>query len=214
MSTKKYDLKIRVWHWLTALVVTGSLLTVLINSTLLDRSQTPAVQKELQNAGVQLSAEQARAATHGLEDQVWGIHIYFGYALAALFVFRLITEAFLPKEQKFIVKAKEAYRRYRDSPLVNLRHNFFVKVIYAIFYLLLLIMVCTGLSLAFQDELGISRQIGHTIKEVHGFCMYLVLGYVVIHIVGVLLAENQDSKGIVSDMINGGRTDLPNEIGR
>ncbi|MBC7417588.1 MAG: cytochrome b/b6 domain-containing protein, partial [Pedobacter sp.] len=106
MSIKKYDLKIRIWHWLSALVVTGSLLTVLINSTLLDRSQTPFVQKELQNAGVQINAEQARAATHGLEDQVWGIHIYFGYALALLFVFRLISEAFLPKEKKLLFKIK------------------------------------------------------------------------------------------------------------
>ncbi|MET4082205.1 Ni/Fe-hydrogenase 1 B-type cytochrome subunit [Pedobacter sp. UYP30] len=204
MSTKKYDLKIRIWHWLTALVITGSLLTVLINSTLLDRSQSSAVQKELQSAGVQLSTQQARAATHGLEDQVWGIHIYFGYALAILFVFRLITEAFLPKEKKFLFKVKEAYRIYRNGRLANMRHNFFVKVLYAIFYLLLLIMVCTGLSLAFQGDLGISRQIGHSIKEVHGFCMYLVLGYIVIHIAGVLLAESRDSKGIVSDMINGG----------
>ncbi|MBC7418619.1 MAG: cytochrome b/b6 domain-containing protein [Pedobacter sp.] len=204
MSTKKYDLKIRIWHWLSALVITGSLLTVLINSTLLDRSQTPSVQKELQNAGVHLNAEQARAATHGLEDQVWGIHIYFGYALALLFAFRLISEAFLPKEKKLLFKIKEAYRLYRGSPLVNLRHNFFVKVIYAMFYLLLLTMVCTGLSLAFQDELGISRGIGHSIKEVHGFCMYLVLGYVVIHIIGVVFAESKDDKGIVSEMINGG----------
>lgn len=207
MSTKKYDLKIRIWHWLTALVITGSLLTVLINSTLLDRSQSPFIQKQMQEAGVQLSTKQARAATHGLEDQVWTIHIYFGYALAALFAFRLISEPFLPKDMKLMYKIKNTYKKFRTESLGDVRHNFAVKVIYAIFYLLLLIMVCTGLSLAFQDELGIPDRIAHTIQDVHGFCMYLVLGYVVIHIAGVLFAETRADKGIVSDMINGGGQD-------
>lgn len=204
MTTKKYDFKIRLWHWLTALVITGSLLTVLVNSTLLDRSQSPFVQKELQGAGVQLSAEQARAATHGLEDQVWDIHIYFGYALAVLFLFRIFTEISLPKERRLLFKIREAYRIYHNAKLVNLRHNFAVKILYTMFYLLLLIMVCTGISLAFKSNLGVPRSLAHTIKEVHGFCMYLVLGYVVIHVVGVLFAESKDNKGIISDMINGG----------
>lgn len=211
MSTKKHDLKIRIWHWLTALVITGSLLTVLINSTLLDKSQSPFVQKQLQEAGVQLSTKQARAATHGLEDQVWNIHIYFGYALAALFLFRLIAEAFLPKEKKFLYKLKETYKAYRKYLLNSYRHDFAVKVIYAIFYLLLTIMVCTGLSLAFQDDLGIPGHIAHKIKDVHGFCMYLVLGYVIIHIIGVIYADATKNKGIVSDMINGGNQESSNQ---
>jgi Ni,Fe-hydrogenase I cytochrome b subunit len=35
--------------------------------------------------------------------------------------------------------------------------------------------------------------------------MYLILAFIVVHLAGVFLAEiRKDSKGIVSDMINGG----------
>lgn len=204
MVIKKYNLKIRVWHWLSALVIMGSLITVLINSTLLDRSQSSFVQKELQDAGVILTTKQARAATHGLEDQIWGIHIYFGYALAALFLFRLISEFFLPKPSKLSNSIKELFRNYREKKSIFDRHKLAVKVLYLVFYLILFVIVCTGLTMAFQDDLGISNNFAHNIKEIHGFCMYLVLGFIVLHIGGVILAENREDKGIVSAMINGG----------
>jgi cytochrome b len=35
--------------------------------------------------------------------------------------------------------------------------------------------------------------------------MYLVLAFIAVHLLGVFLAERNESKGIVSDMINGGR---------
>jgi len=35
--------------------------------------------------------------------------------------------------------------------------------------------------------------------------MYLILGFIFLHLAGVFLAERKDSRGIVSDMINGGR---------
>lgn len=208
MSAKKYDLKIRVWHWLSALIIMGSLLTVLINSTLLDKDQNPFVQKELQDAGVALSAQQARAATHGLEDQVWGIHIYFGYALAALFLFRLVSEFFLPQEKKFLFKLRQVYKNYLNKSRLEFKHTLGVKILYAIFYITLFIMVCTGLSLAFQDNFGISRTLGHTIKDVHGFCFYIVLSFAAVHIVGIVVAEFQKDRGIVSDMINGGDSEI------
>ena len=73
-------------------------------------------------------------------------------------------------------------------------------------------MVLTGLSLAFGRELGIPRNVSHSIKEVHGFCMYLVIAYIIVHIVGVILAERKRSSGIVSDMINGGRPKDPADV--
>ncbi|MGN8068828.1 hypothetical protein [Mucilaginibacter sp. 22184] len=44
----------------------------------------------------------------------------------------------------------------------------------------------------------------HSVKEVHGFCMYLILAFIFVHLVGVFLAEHKSNKGIISDMINGG----------
>ncbi|MBE5321906.1 cytochrome b/b6 domain-containing protein [Pedobacter sp. MR2016-19] len=203
---KKYASSIRFWHWLNFVIISGSLLTVLINSMLFDRSQRSFVKNELINAGAAVSDKQAGAVTHGLEDQVWAIHSYFGYALAALFLFRLIAEFFLPPAKRLFPKLKKAYHAYfiLKKERETAKHELVAKGLYIIFYLLLLIMVVTGLLLAFEDYTGIPQNINHSIKEFHGFCMYLILGFIVIHLSGVFLAERKDGKGIVSDMINGG----------
>lgn len=203
---KKYAPATRLWHWVNFIIISGSIFTVLINSTLFDGSQRSFVKNELINAGVSISDKQAGAVTHGLEDQVWGMHIYFGYALAALFLFRLIAEFFLPPAQRLLPKLKKAYQAYfiLKEEREAAKHELVVKGLYIIFYLLLFIMVFTGLLLAFEDYTGISKNINHCIKGFHGFCMYLILGFIVLHLAGVLLAERKDGKGIVSDMINGG----------
>jgi len=204
---KKYSFPLRLWHWLNAIVITGSLLTVLLNSTLLDReNNAPFIKETLQKSGAAISDDQANSVAHDLSDKVWEIHIYFGYVLVTLLVFRLILEFFQLSDQKLIRGIKNAYQQYfitkKQRELA--RHELVVKTIYAIFYLLLMIMAVTGLFLAFEDFFEPYKSIRHSVKEVHGFTMYLILGFITIHIIGVLLAERKDSKGIVSDMINGG----------
>lgn len=205
-TLKKNSAKIRFWHWTNALVISGSLLTVLINSTLLDKDNSGLVKDELMKAGANVSEQQARSVVHGMEDQVWGIHIYFGYALAALLLFRIITEFLQPGDQKFFKKLKTAYQDYfvkaKERRLA--RHELLTKGLYLLFYSVLTVMAITGLSMAFDNDLGISRSFSHQLKEIHGFLMYVILGFIVLHIAGVFLAERKEGKGIVSDMINGG----------
>ncbi len=209
-STKKNSAALRSWHWANLIIITGLLTTVLINSTILDdHSNQSFLKTELQKSGTVLNENQARSLAHAQSDEVWGIHIYFGYFLAALFVFRLVMEFFQPKEQQFFRRLKEVYRQYfvlkQNTYLA--KHDLAVKITYAGFYLLLTIMVVTGLSLAFEDALSFLKPIRHSIKQVHGFCMYLVLAFIAVHLAGVFLAERDKSPGIVSDMINGGKPD-------
>lgn len=205
-AIKKNAATIRFWHWASALVICGSLLTVLINSTLLDRDNSGLVKQELIQAGAKVDDQQARAVIHGMEDQVWGVHIYFGYAFAALLVFRLISELFQSKDQRFSKKLKIAYRNYVVKPKERRlsRHELLTKILYLGYYILLALMVITGISIAFDKELGISKSQIHQLKETHGFVMYLIIAFIIVHIFGVFLAERKDGKGIVSDMINGG----------
>jgi Ni/Fe-hydrogenase 1 B-type cytochrome subunit len=190
-ETKKYSSTLRFWHWANMIVISGSLLTVLLNSTVLKtRNDTPVIKSALINAGATVTDAQARSAAHDLSDKVWDIHVYFGYGLVALFLFRIILEFFQLADQKFIRVLKNAWKNYNQTKKdreVN-RHELAVKLIYSAFYILLLIMVITGLFLAFEDF----------------FCMYLVLAFITVHLLGVFLAERKNSKGIVSDMINGG----------
>lgn len=203
----KYSSKTRFWHWANTLVISGSLLTVLVNATLFDGgSSSSFIQKELANAGASVSQQQARSVAHGLEDQVWDIHSYFGYALAALFIYRVIVEIASHKDYSFIQNFKLTLKRYLSNQAVKsqARYELGIKSLYLLFYVLLFVMVATGLTIAFKAELGLDRSFSHSLKEIHGFCMYPILGFIALHIGGVYLAENKDKKGIVSDMINGG----------
>jgi len=206
-KTKSYSSSLRFWHWANVIVISGSLLTVLLNSTLLkSRNNAQLIKAEILKAGATVTDEQARSAAHALSDKVWDVHVYFGYGLAALFLFRLILEFFQVADQKFIRTLKTAFYNFRETKKQReaALHELVVKLIYLAFYLLLLIMVVTGLFLAFEDFFAPYKAIRHSVKSVHGFCMYLVLAFIVVHLTGVFLAERKDSKGIVSDMINGG----------
>jgi Ni/Fe-hydrogenase 1 B-type cytochrome subunit len=204
---KNYSSSLRLWHWMNTIVISGSLITVLFNSTITDdRATSDLMKNELQKSGATITAEQARDAAHALSDSVWGVHIYFGYALTALLLFRLILEYFQLTDQKFIRKFKSAYQQYNiiKKNREIARHELAVKAIYTFFYAVLTVMVVTGLFLAFEDALAAYKSIRNTVKEVHGFCMYIVIAFIIVHIAGVYLAERKDGKGLVSDMINGG----------
>ena len=207
-TNKKNSAALRFWHWANAIVISGSLITVLVNSTVLKpRKSAPLILTELQKTNPSVTLDQARSVINILEDKVWDVHVYFGYTLAALLLLRIVAELFSVTERKLINQIKKAWQSFKTikQQMESARHDVIVKSIYIIFYVLLLVIVATGLLLAFDDELGLSKATSHSVKEVHGFCMYPVLAFIAIHLVGVWMAERKaDGKGIVSDMINGG----------
>jgi len=207
---KRHSAPLRLWHLLNTIVISGSLITVLINATITDqRGISGMVKGELQKAGASVTNDQARSVANALSDSVWDVHKYFGYCLAGLLLFRLLLEFFQLADQKFIRKIKSEYRRFKTvkKNRQEVLHDLTVKAIYAVFYVLLIFQVITGLFLAFEDAKAPFKSIWHSVKDLHGFCMYLIIAFIVVHLAGVFLAERKDSKGIVSDMINGGRAD-------
>jgi len=204
---KKNSAALRLWHWLNAAVITGSLLTVLLHSTVLSpRDNTSIIAQQLKDAGVQVTNEQARQAAHEIGDKGWELHTYIGYVLVGLVAFRLLMEFFQVADQKFIRTLKRSYNDYktRKQQRQGGVHEFWVKTIYAVFYLLLISQAVTGLCLAFEDDVPALKAI-HAFREIHSFNMYLILAFIAVHLAGVFLAERKDQSGIVSDMINGGR---------
>lgn len=204
---KKNSPGLRLWHWLNALVITGSLLTVLLNSTLLKtRSNAAFIKDQLKEAGATVTDHQARSVAHELSDKIWTLHTYIGYILVGLVVFRLLLEFFQLADQKFIRNLKSAYSKYRHvkHQRETARHDFWVKTLYAIFYLMIITQAITGLCLAFEDDVPALKAI-KAFREIHSFNMYLILGFIFVHLAGVFLAERKESPGIVSDMIHGGK---------
>lgn len=205
ISKHKYSAGLRLWHWLNALVITALLITVLINSTLNSRKSAVAIYQQ-NKENMHIEAELIKSVIHQQEDRVWEVHIYLGYALVSLFIFRLILEFFQNPNLTFKGIVKNLFRRYknRETGYKKAKSKLIIRVVYAVFYLLVWIMINTGLGMIFRDDLGISRTTSHTMKEIHGFSMYLIIFFILAHIVGVILAERSDEKGITSDMIHGG----------
>jgi Ni/Fe-hydrogenase 1 B-type cytochrome subunit len=206
--TKKFSSSIRLWHWANALIITGSLLTVLVNSTVLKPwVNAGIIADKLKEKGISVTDEQTRSVAFALSDKVWVIHTYLGYALIGLFLFRLAIELFGLADKTLINKigaAKRSFLSIKEKRIAS-RNEMLVKTSYAVFYVLLMMMVVTGLALALKDNIPAFRSM-HFIKEIHGFTMYLILGFIFIHLAGVFIGERRAHKGIVSDMINGGNS--------
>ena len=205
---QKHSAAIRIWHWLTFLVIISLFVTVLMASTALDpRQNIPVVQNVLRDKGVVITSEQAWAVSHTYDDKMWDIHKLLGYALTFLFLSRIVIEMTQPKEERMKSRFEKALLEHQKSgdDKKVFTHYLIVKISYSIFYLLVFLMVTTGLIIAFGSDLGLSGPTRHSIKEVHGFFQYLIYAFVACHLVGVILADIGKSNGIISGMINGGK---------
>lgn len=193
MFRKPRSLGIRIWHWLQGLVVLGLLGTVLLRMTLLKKSVvSPLIQSSLQDKGASVSADQATSVAELYVGRLWEWHVYLGYALTALLILR------------GLVFIKDRFRKSPRAAGVGKIHYRLVKTLYAAFYVSVLVMILTGLNMVFGDVLKLSDQINELLFEVHENLMWFILGFVVLHILGVLKAESSEDKGIVSEMIHGG----------
>lgn len=205
---QKHSVAIRIWHWLTFLTLTFILLTVLFASTLLNpRENSSSVQEVLKEKGTIIDNEQSFFVAHIFDDKMWELHKYLGFGLSLLFLARIGIEFAQSDEEKFKSRMKNAINLYKQNNpnKKELKLYVIVKGSYTFFYILVLFMALTGLSLAFGRDLGISRETNHLIKEIHGFGQYLIYAFVFFHLCGVIIADLGKSKGIVSGMINGGK---------
>jgi Ni,Fe-hydrogenase I cytochrome b subunit len=203
---QKNSAAIRIWHWFTFLIVISLIVTVLLESTILNqRKNAPEIQAALKEKGIEVNNNQAFAVTRLYGEKIWDIHKLLGYGLAFLFLSRIVIEFTQSKEEKNQARIKKAFFLYKQpgQDKKELKHYLFVKGSYMIFYLLLFMMVTTGLIIAFGADLGLSGPFRHTVKNVHGFVQYLIYAFVVIHLAGVIRSDISKYKGMVSGMING-----------
>lgn len=205
---QSHSAPLRIWHWLTFLLITGSIVTVLLNSTLLSqRDNVKMVQEQLEKKGATVTEEQAFAVSHEYEEKMWNIHKLIGFGLAFLLLARVLIEFTQPEEEKMRNRLKKAIQlsKTNDANKAEYTHYVRVKRSYMLFFLLLFCMALTGLGMAFGRDLGFTRGIHDVLKEVHEIVQYLMYTFIVIHLAGVIIAENGKTKGIVSGMINGNR---------
>jgi Ni/Fe-hydrogenase 1 B-type cytochrome subunit len=206
-DTHDYSAPLRLWHWGNALLVSGQLLTILFLLVIVKpKALTPDFQQALRKSGGMLSADQGRALAHVISERIWDWHITIGLALAAFWAYWLVVQLTTPPERRFTTRLAAAARRYRLAPPAehaDARHALLAKLSYAAFYLFLAVLVTTGLALTWADDVAWLGNMEHTVKEVHNVTMYLIIAFVVVHIVGVVWAELTGDHGLISQMIGG-----------
>ena len=190
---KKWSLNFRVWHWVHATVVLGLLGTVFLRKTFLSwRDNSEILSQKLLTMDIAVSSEQAKVLAKSIRAPMWDWHIILGYGLAFLLIWRIALF--------FTQSGKQNYQNLKKETL----HKKAVKLGYIAIYAILAFMTISGLVIHFYKELSILKDTAHNIKEVHELAYNAILIFTPMHIVGVFIAENQDEKGILSDMVNGG----------
>ncbi len=191
---KKWSLSFRIWHWLHAFVVLGLLGTVFLRKTFLSwRANSEILAAKLSGMDIDVSSEQAKLLAKAIRAPMWEWHILLGYALAVLILARAAL---------FFTQSGRA--NIIDISSASL-HKKMVKIGYIGIYGILSIMAVSGLLMSFSEEIGLVEATVHTIKEFHELIFNAVWIFVLLHIVGVVIADNTNEKGIISDMINGGK---------
>jgi cytochrome b len=195
----------RLWHWATFLITFFLLLTILVSKTFLGWGHVNSVLQEgLRKEGVVLGPRQTFNTANLLMERVWDWHIWLGYVLSFLFLFRVIIEFFQPNGTSLTARIKNAVLFLKQrTDRKTARHYLMVKLIYLLFYGLLAAIVGTGLWLAFNRDTTSPDQV-HSIKEIHEKCFMLILGFILIHLAGVIWAERRSRQNLVSAMIHGG----------
>ncbi len=118
---------------------------------------------------------------------MWQWHIYLGYALGILLVWRLAMA-------------------WKNGGLGYVEPDLHMRLLhwgYRILYLPLAVMVLTGLIAAFYKDLGIAKDSIAWAKELHETVAWAIIAFVPVHIAVVVIADNTDQKWIVSKMISG-----------
>lgn len=190
---KKWRLDFRIWHWIHAVVILGLLGTVFLRKTFLSwRANSEILIQKLSDINLEITSEQAKVLATAIRAPMWEWHIILGYALVILLVWRI---------QLFFTKSGNLnYQNLKEE-------TFFKKMVklgYIGIYGVLIFMAISGLMIHFHEALALTKDAAHDIKEIHELVFYAVLIFVPLHIIGVFIAENQDEKGIISDMVHGG----------
>jgi Ni/Fe-hydrogenase 1 B-type cytochrome subunit len=205
-STHDYSAPLRVWHWGNAVLVAGQLLTILFLLVIVKpKALVPEFQQALGKSGGALNPDQGRAIAHIISERIWDWHTALGLALASFWAFWLVLQLTTPPERRFTARLAAAVRHYRlaaPAKHASARHTLLSKLTYAAFYLLISVMVVTGLALTWADDVAWLHSMEHSVKEVHNVTMYLIIVFVVVHVVGVVWAELTKDHGLISRMVS------------
>ena len=187
---KTYYSKIyRILHWAIAFTFILLLITIFLRLTWMNKNNVAAIiQDFLKDTDQTLSQDQLIDLAKKIRKPMWIWHIYLGYILTGLFSLRFMLPFF-------------GQMKFQNPFAKNLTiKEKFQKWVYIVFYICVAISLITGLIIEFGSE-----NLKETMEEIHVLSIYYLIGFIVIHIGGVLIAEFTNQKGIISRIVSGSK---------
>ena len=190
METRNYSKVYRILHWLIAITFILLLLTIFLRKTWMEKNHVAGIIQDFlaDNGHTALSEDEAILLAKKIRKPMWNWHIYFGYVLTGLYCIRLAVPFF--GEMKF----SSPFKAELDS---KTKFQFWV---YLVFYVCTAISLVTGLLIEFGP-----KNLKDPMEEIHVLSLYYLLGFMVLHFGGVLLAEFTNQKGLISRVISGNK---------
>ncbi|KXW55446.1 cytochrome b/b6 domain-containing protein [Ferrovum sp. PN-J185] len=149
-------------------------------------------------------------------DTLWHIHVWVGYGIAIGLLFRLIWGVIGPNSAKFsdlwhpqvwinFIKT----RKWLDTERWG--HSTMASAAYLLFYLLLIVMVLTGLSLAaiklnmgpLDGLLGGNKSLKDLFHEPHELIYNFFWAFILVHIAALIWHEVKDKTPLAQAMVSG-----------
>ena len=189
MKTTNYSRIYRIIHWTVAITFLLLLITIFLRLTWMNKNNmADIIQNYLNGTDQSLSRDQIVAMAKQIRKPMWDWHIYLGYVLVGLFSIRFLLPLFgSMKFQNPLVKELTMKEKLQ-------------KWTYIIFYICVLVSLITGLLILWGPA-----EWKKLLEEVHVLGIYYLVGFIGIHLIGIIIAELTDQKGIVSRIIGGGK---------
>lgn len=189
METTNYTRVYRIIHWAIAITFLLLLITIFLRLTWMNKyNMADIIQEYLKGTNQTLTYDEAVLLAKQIRKPMWEWHIYLGYVLVGLFSIRF-TLPFFGKMKLQNPLAKELSLKVK-----------FQKWAYIIFYICVVGSLITGLLIEWGP-----KDWKKPVEEIHELGVYYLVGFIVIHLAGVVIAEFTNQKGIISRIVSGGK---------
>jgi cytochrome b561 len=188
-KSNKFSITHRLLHWGIAFGMIFMLITILLRLGWMNKFHVAEIILDNTDpAKVQLTEDEAIVLAKKIRKPMWEWHIYIGYVLTGLYVLRLIH---------MIATGKRFSTPWSKGLSLSEKIQSWA---YTIFYALMGASLATGLLIEFGPDAW-----HETMEEIHAYAIWYLVGFIVLHLGGIVLYELGPKTGIVSKMIGGER---------
>jgi len=189
MEERKFSLINRLLHWTIAFALLFLLLTIFLRQNWMNKHNVADIlTAKLSELDVSLEDGQAVKIAKSIRKPMWNWHIYVGYVLIGLYFIKLLF---------MTIKGPVFLSPFSKSSSTKEK---FQSWVYISFYIFLGFSLVTGALIVLWPD-----TFKHSLEQWHVLSDYWLIGFIILHFGGVLLAELGGDKGIVSRMINGNK---------